>query len=370
MRPFVNKVTVKDDMELFDEIMISVGALQVVEAGQKTNLVDTKFFRMGGLLRVDMGYGNSLNTVGAGHIVKVNPKFGRGGISLEITAYDPFFQMKQTKHPESIKSGNVRWSQVVKTVLGRHKFVGNVEINVDPNNDVKKEYTQDSGKNDYEFLRKFCNIRGFDFFNRYNPKTGKFDFFLLEPIDNQEPKFTFSYFEHDDNPLKTLLDFSVEIDMADQVTDLEIVSFDRTKREKIVTFISVPRADGGQDIQFVSGGAGKPLPKLSGGQVRFKAFGRNIQVLRTKPFKNPGGEKEAKIFATMWLRQLSQKFFKGSGTLIGVEFLQSRAVVEFLGIGNQYSGKWFLDSVQHDMSDGAIYTTKVAGRKILEDPIK
>ena len=204
-------------------------------------------------------------------------------------------------------------------------------------------------------------------FNRYNPKNDNFDFFLLEPVDSQDAKFTFTYFEHDDNPLKTLYDFNVETSLTDAITEVEIISHNRFTKSKITTFVEVPQKEGkGKDFKFVGPKAGLPMPEASGGQIRFKAFGKSIQIISTKSFDN---EAEAKIFATMWLRQQTQRFYTGSGTVVGVEFLQSRAVVDLLGIGSLYSGKWVLESIQHNMSDGNTYNTKISGRKILTEPI-
>jgi phage protein D len=362
MKPFVSRVTVKDEIDLFDEITLEIGGLEVTDRGQQNDLVNSKFFQIGNLLQIDMGYGNHLFTVGGGEIVKINPRFNRNGISIEVVAYDAFFRLQQTEHDELKPFSKERFSSVVRKVLANHsKVVGEVIIEIEKVNDIETDYPQKVGVNDYEFLKKHANANGFDFYNRFNPKTQKFDFYLMEPIEGEEPKFTYTYYQHNEDPLETLLDFDVEINVIDQVSDLAVISTDRKTKTKIQTYISVERPDGGQDVKFAGPDAGKAVRSAKAGQIRFKAFGQNFKVIRNKSFDDP---KKNKAWAIMWLRENIENFITGSGTIIGNEAMQSRTVLDFQGIGEAYKGNWYLTSVEHTMTDGNVYLTKLNARKI------
>ena len=200
---FIESVTVEDDAEMFDKITLNVNALQFTVKGNVRDMLDTKMFAPGQLLRVDMGYGNTLATVGAGEIVKVKPKFGREGIKLEVVAYDPFHRLGKRKNFKSRNFNGSKLSDVFRSIISDYPiaiFVNEIPTDKDVN---FKELEQSSGVTDYKFLKGLANRKGLDFFNEFDPKSQKFNFVISPPNDTTQPKLTFKYFEHGDEPLQT-----------------------------------------------------------------------------------------------------------------------------------------------------------------------
>lgn len=361
---FVESVTVEDDADVFDKITLRISALQLTDSGNVNNLLESKMFNVSQLLRVDMGYGRTLKTVGAGEIVKVKPRFAREGITLEVVAYDPFFRLAQNKHTVGKNYKKMKISQIFEEVISRHPIAEFVN-EIPPDIDIVKTETQTIGKSDYDFLKKIANAKGLDFFNEFNPKTQKFKLIIAPPNDDVEPDLEFIYYEHDDEPFKTLLDFFPEMNILGQVTDVQFHSFNRDTKQKIQTFIKTPSSEttGATDVKFKGPDAAKAFKGGTGTQVMFKSFGQHFDIITDRQFKNA---KEAKIFAEMCLKSKLDGFITGTGSTIGVESLKARIIIKLSGLGEAYNGNYYVNRVTHVMSDGQNYISNIDVRKVVK----
>ncbi len=360
---FIESVSVEDDAEIFDKIRLNIQALQFTKKGNVKDIIDSKMFNPPNLLRVDMGYGNSMKTVGVGEIVKVTPRFGRDGITMEVIAYDPFHRLAKKKH-FAARPFNKKISEIFRSVIEAYPIAIFVEDINDKNKDIVKEITQTVGKTDYQFLKSLANSKGLDFFNEFDPKIGKFKFILSEPNDTSDPKFTFTYFEHDDEPLKTLYEFNPQMNSVDQVTDVQFRNFNRKTKQKIQTFVTnIDPTTGQQNTKFKGPDKTKNFKAQSGSNLTFTSFGQHFELITTIPFQNP---KEAKIFAEACLKQRLDDFITGNGVLIGVESLKARIVVELKGLSEAFDGNYYLNRVVHNQADGQPYLTNIECRKIVK----
>lgn len=359
---FIESVVVEDDAEMFDKITLNINALQFTSRGNVRDLIDSKIFNPPQLMRVDMGYGNTVATVGAGEIVKVSPKYGRDGIKMQVIAYDPFHKLGKKKNFIA-RNFNTKISEIFSSIIKDYPIA--IFVNEIPKSkDIVKKITQKVGKTDYTFLKCLANSKGLDFFNEYDPKTQKFKFVVSEPNDKAKPNFTFKYFEHEDEPHQTLYEFYPELNAVDQVTDIQFRNFNRTTKKKIQTFISNTNSDSGTtDVKFKGPDKKANFKSGSGSELTFTAFGQHFEIITLKPFKN---EKEAKIFAEACLKERLNGFITGTGVVIGVETLKARIVIELLGLSETYNGNYYVNRVVHSQSDGQMYLTNIEVRKIVE----
>jgi len=380
---FISEVRVEDDADLFDKISLKINTLNATRTGVVQDLLDSRLFGPGNLIQIKMGYGNALVTVGAGLIVKTNPNFNTDGPTLEIIAYDPFFNMSQRKiTPKTVgfvteggpgsfiddtaatpkRKGRsfkgFRDSQVATIIAADHGFDFS---QIKRASGIFNRF-QLLGKNDYEFLKRIADVRGFDLYNKFDPKTGKFQIFFEPPTDRQKEIFTFEYFEGNLED-STLLSFTPTLNTAEQATQFEIVGWDRKKKKKISTFFK-PGELISDNTKLEGKNQDKPLPKNKDGRtIRFKAFGNNIEIIRSKPFKD---ESEAKLFIEQWIRKRLEHFITGSGKVVGLEVLQSRQTHNLTGLGNLLNGKYFFTGVIHVMTRDNQYATEFTARKVVE----
>ena len=365
-RPLISNITVEDESDRMDQIKITFSTLRYTEKNNVMDLIDKKIFMPGQVVKIYMGYGTETDIVGVGEIVRIIPNFGRGGASLTVTCYDCFHRLADTKHREIKKFKDTNLVDVFASVIAgqEHPIVGDLVVKILEDKNVKAKKDQTVGTNDYQFLKSLAETKGLDFFTRWNDDTQAFDIHLEEPADKEKPLFLFQYFIHNDDPDKTLLDFQPQMNTKAQVTDVEIISHNPATKSKINTYIEVQNTDGTSDIKFAGPDQTSSVsPVDNGAQVRFRAFGRSIDVISNKAFKN---EKEAKIFAENWLKKRMDDFIFGSGSVIGVEKLRSRMVVKLDGIGEIFKGNYYITRLSHTQTGNNIYETKIDCRKVVE----
>lgn len=363
MKKFIKEVIVEDDEKLMDKISITLDTLDNLETGIVQDILDSKLFAPGNLLEVKMGYGNSLQTVGAGYITKPIPNFNETGPTLQIIAYDVFFKMSQRKHEKGRNFKGFRDSQAMTIVAADHG-IDFSKVRRFPG--ITNRF-QKIGVNDFEFLREIAEERNWNFYNRFDSKTGKFVLFFEPPTDRQKEVLEFTYFEGEKFPESTLLSFRPQISTVDQASNFKIVSWDGKKKKKITTFFQAGELRGEDDIKLAGKNAEKKLPKNKNGKViKVKAFGQTLDIIATKPFKN---EKESKFFIEAWLKKRLDNFITGNGRMLGQEVIQSRQKHKLFGLGNMLSGKYIFSSVKHVMRRGEPYITEFSARKAVEDAL-
>jgi len=358
----IKDVNVEDDAEMFDKVTLDINALQYTSGKNVIDLLDSKLFNPPQVLRIDMGYGNVVVPVAAGEIVKVIPDFGTDSVSMQVTAYDPFFRLSKTKH-QTARTFNSKLSEIFSSVIGAYPqgiFVNEIP----PGRDIIKKVTQKLGTNDYRFLKELADSKGLDFFNEYDAKTNKFKMAVSAPNDTAEASFRFVYFEHDDEPTKTLYSFQPEMNAVDQITDVQFSNFNPNIKRKIQTYVRTDSTEtaGAQDVKFKGAEKTKDLKAASGAVVTFKAFGQHFEIIVGKRFKS---EKEAQIYAECYMKGRLDNFITGEAEVIGVETMKARTIVEFAGLSKAYNGNYYVNRVEHDMKDGQAYVCKLHVRKIV-----
>jgi len=362
---FIESVVVEDDAEMFDKIALSINALQYTVRGNVRDVLDSKICTPGNLIRVDMGYGNSLATVGAGEIVKVQPKFSRDGIKINIVAYDIFHRLGKRKNFASRNFNGSKLSDVFRSIVGDYPSATFVADKIPKDKDIVfKELEQSVGKSDYEFLKGLATRKGLDLFNEFDPKTQKFKIALSEPNDAVKRDFTFTYFDHDDEPFKTLYEFYPEMNSVDQITNVQFRNFDRKSKKNMRTFLTnTDSTTGISKTKFKGPDKKSNFKGGDGSEITFTAFGQHFELITCREFKT---EKEAKIYAVACLKAKLNGFVTGSGVVIGVETLRARVVIELLGLSEAYNGNYYVNKVTHRQSDGQPYMTNIDCRKIVK----
>lgn len=370
---FISSVEYEDNSEMMDKIVISIDTQTITEKGQTNDLIDSRLFSEGNLIEVFMGYGSSLKSVGAGEILKVEPNFPRDSIpTLTVTCYDTIHRLTGAK-VESFRGVRYRGqtdSAIVSTIAFRNSLtIGN---NVDTK--LIRTRLQEKGKSDYEFLRFLAKENSYELYVRYIDKRWNLFF---EPYQNREDvTYTFKYNMTQNPNDNTLLEFSPNMNTSDQATEYEFIGFDRFKNKKIKTIIrgdkkfkyEPTRLDDILDItvrQFSGNEKLGPIvdevdePSL----IRFKAFGLYREIIKDPSIRK---ENQAEKAVRNWIDERKKHFVTGSGSVIGVEYLQSRQVHKLLGIGASLSGDYYFTVVTHKMTNDSNYECTFSCRKVIK----
>ena len=382
VKQFIESVTFEDNADQFDKMTINFSAqMDDFGGGEINSLIDSKLFSEGHIVEVQMGYGNSLFTVGAASIIKIQPDFPEDGPpTLEIVGYDLLHKASQRKPKGGASYKGFRDSQIASIIGSRNGF--DIKLK-DPRSfeNIRKvpginDRVQKRGVSDYVFLKKVADINGFDLFSKFDPKRKKFGLFFQPPhTKNYKEVDIFAYNQGDLTYNNTLLSFKPTLDAHDQATDFEVfllkdkgTSSTSIKPIDRLTLEENKKLKDQIDRRFTGGNignnGGKKSANSDGIEVAFKAFGRSFTFPPHKRFKN---EVQAKKAIEEFVKRQKENFITGEGKIVGKEIIQSRQILKLEGISEQFSGKYFMTKVVHTMSRGDGYFTEFSCRKVIED---
>jgi hypothetical protein len=378
-------------------------------------------FQPGNEVELRAGYGRADTFIGRAIIQKHLPDFPEEGLpTLRVKGYSKAYLMMNSSGELSVSENRVqlhdprqlaaneatqgalytdmRASDIVARVARKYGFV----LNIDPTDKVLKNSHQEGivqkkGMSDYELVRLLANMERREFFVRYEPAQGNWVLNWIKPRDeNSTPEFVFRY--GDPKGYSTLLSYSAEYGLRDQITSLVVDAWDEDKREW-VSVVEVFDIEG-VDTRWTKGGGraerNKDTPNVnpsdgpkktsskatrkkanvaartgslikhaldSATQFRLSAGGVAIDV-QHRPFKNLD---EVATFATRWFRARRDHFLVAKGTLVGLETLRAGQVHRFEGLGPRLSGDYYFIAVKHHITDGEIYKCEYTARKIIAD---
>lgn len=382
---YIDEITFEDNADQLQRFSITFqGQADDAGGGQFLSLLDSKLFGEGSILEFQFGWGNSLRTIGAGIITKKTPNFPRDDFpSFAIEGHDLLYKAVRRVPKGGVSYKGFRDSQIASIIGERNGF--DIRIN-DPRSFAGIRRTegvfdrvQKKGVSDFQFLKKVSEINGYEVFSRFDTDRKKFALFFQPPSNKRNKEvFSFAYAEGDLPSFQNkLLDFEPTLDAFDQATDFEVfVIKNKETRGTKVNFINRltleenRRIAAERDRRFTGGNPGtqngKQAPVDDGVQVGFKAFGRSFKFPPHKRFKS---EFEARRAIEEFIKRQKENFITGKGTLKGNEAIQSRQAHIFNGLGDQFSGKYYLTQVIHKMSRSSGYETEFTCRKLIDDTV-
>lgn len=377
----IAEVVYEDNSEQFDRLTITINnQLDNGGGGDVLSIVDSKIFAEGHRVEVQMGFGNSLFTVGACIIVKKTPDFpSDDSPSLEIECLDILYLAARSRPKGGANYVDVRYSRMASIIGARNGF--DIKVS-DPRSFAGIRKTKDIvtknqplGMSDYEFLKKIADINGFDLYSKFNPELEKFSlFFQPGSLAKQREVFTFVYNAGDVSYKNSLLSFTPTLDAYDQSTDFEIYLIDNNKTPQGPSTQFNKQFNNKEQKELIAlqnqriGKKSFEPPPFNpdGIQVGFKAYGRSFKFPKHKRFREV---QDAVRAIENFIKRQKENFVTGSGLLRGNEVIQSRQVHNLLGIGGQFSGKYYFTQVKHKMSNDEGYFTEFKCRKVIEDVI-
>lgn len=282
-------------------------------------------------IEVRMGYTDVLETMFIGLITSVKVNFPSGGMpQLEVTAFDLSHPM--TKSKKSLSWDNKKDSDIANTLASspyglNTEFDGMATIE-----DTRVEHPtiRQDNQSDFEFLKKRAEENGFEFF------VFQKSLFFRRPAYEASAVVELKWGE-------TLMSFSPELDIADQVQQVEVRGWDlRTKRE------IAGRAQAGEE-------PGRDQGRQSGGQLLQQSASSEGTVERVR--RPVYTQQEADNLARGILKQISEGFLKGSGECLGLPELRAGKSVVLNGLGRKFSRSYYIEKTNHNISSSGYRTT-------------
>lgn len=382
VKKYIESVTFEDNADQYDKMTIRFTAqTDNFGGGEINSLIDSRIFAEGHIVEIQMGYGNSLFTVGAADIVSIRPEFPEDGPpTLDIVGYDLLHRASRRKPVGGVSYKGFRDSQIASIIGSRNGFDIDVKDATSYSGITKvagvNDRVQKRGVSDYIFLKKVADINGFDLFSKFDPTRKKFGLFFQPPkTKNNKEVLTFIYNQGDIAYQDRLLSFSPTLDAHDQATDFEIFVLkdkntfgNNIKPIDRLTLDEQKKLKDQQDRRFTGGNigssGGKKPTSSDGIEVAFKAFGRSFTF---PPHKRFATEAQAIKAIEEFVKRQKENFITGEGRLVGNEIIQSRQIHKLEGISDQFSGKYYFTRIVHTMSRSEGYFTEFSCRKVIED---
>jgi phage protein D len=281
-----------------------------------------------------------------GEITSLRPTFPAAGQpTMVITGLNVLhrFRTKQESHTYLKRTD----SEIARRIGGR---LG-VTVRTDPEAEGREErhpYLLQENEYDIVFLIQRAHFEGYDLFVEERPQNGTAQtsqLYFGPSVDVHKVTYRLRYGA-------TLIEFQPNLDTANQVGEVRVQGWDQEQKRKLE--YTAKRS------QLKTRGVGQ-----RGGQARIeRAFAKRQEVLAHGRVLT---KQEAQTMATERLELIAKHLLTGSGSVVGVPDLRAGSVLQLEGMGDRFSGRYFVTATTHTIGEGGYTTSFECRREELED---
>jgi uncharacterized protein len=342
----VTQVTYRDNIKEIDSFEIVINNWDADKRAFKYS--DGNLFTPGKELALWMGYygREQLTLMLKGEITSLRPTFPAAGQpTLTITGLNLLhrFRTKQESHTYL----KLTDSEIAKRIGGR---LG-VTVRTDAEAAGEEErYPYLIQKNEYDiiFLLQRARHEGYDLVVEEVEQNGKAQpsrLYFGPSVNVEKVDYRLRYGA-------TLIEFQPNLDTANQVGEVRVQAWDQEQKRKIE--YTAKRS------QVKTKGVG-----AKGGQAQIeRAYARRQEVVAHGRVLS---KREAQRLATERLELIAKHLLTGSGSVVGLPDLRAGGVLRLEGLGDRFSGRYFVTATTHTIGDGGYTTSFECRREELRD---
>jgi phage protein D len=298
---------------------------------------DTTTFDLGNRVHVQMGYAGGLLSMVQGLITSLTPKFPESGPpTLAIGGEDRMVKLKDRKprDGEQKKFVNQSDSDIVQVIATRNGLIPKVQQTAEKH-DIVVQKNQD----DAAFLMERAKRIDYDCFIGVDPDTGLDALYFQSPTDARDGKKVRVYvFEWG----KSLINFNPTLSLNKQVGKVTVKGWDPNTKAILQYTASA------SDLPTTSGGGENGPSAIS---TRFQD---REDVVVDQPVTS---QQEAKTLAIALLRERAYSYITANGQVIGIPDLRPGDNIEVQGLGQRFSGQYYVTKVTHSLGSSGYTTT-------------
>jgi phage protein D len=314
---------------------------------------DSTQFGVGRRVAVQLGYADKLLTVVTGTISTLSPAFpDSASPTVAISGVDGLLRLKDRKPAETeqkIYRQMTDW-QIAEQV-GARNHLRVVVTKEGPTHEQVVQKNQD----DATFLMERAKRVDFDCFMLADADTGQDTLYFIRPTDGRDgrpvrayrlayaPGLTTGPSGQPAGLVPNLLTFTPTLTLSQQVGKVTVRGWDpRTKQAITATSTpeDLPRTTGGGDGQ-------------SGPAAADSALQGRQDVVVDAPVAS---EEEARELAKSLLHERAYEFITATGRIAGLPELRPGDNLEIYGLGQRFSGSYFVKRVEHSLSASGFFT--------------
>jgi phage protein D len=319
----IASVQVDNTLKGADRFTFTVNSTFDLELREFAYLED--LFAFGNSVEIYMGYkdAGTLPLMLRGKVTAVQTSFPAAGLpQITVSGYDLSYCM--TKGQESDSWADKTDSEIVAEIadlFGLNPIVEDTKVKHPKTDKVEQSYMQ--------FLEKLAERNGYEVY------VFDFDLYFRPPANDEDAVVALEWG-------KGLLSFSPEINIAEQVTKVEVRGWDISSKREIVGTAAkgdepgrdAGRRSGGELVQGI-------CPDRSELKIRIPVFSKQ----------------EADQWARAILKKRAEKLVQGSGESIGLPEIRADQNIELKGLGELFSRTYYVEQSTHTINTSGYRTT-------------
>jgi len=291
---------------------------------RKNQWIDHALFDRGNAVEVHLGYGAQLPKLFEGVIAVVEPHFPADGVpTLSITAYDRSYLMRKKGDRDEAYPDRTP-NDLVREIAQRYRFRAD-EI-VTPDETPQRRYYQQESESDWDFLKGIAREIGFELYL----ELGVLHF--RKP--RTRPETVPGTFAYRDN----LQSFEPSLSAEKPVSKVIVRGWDEIQKQPFQVEVDDPFA-ADRDV----------LGEQSGSDFLDEGFGESVRILDDVVAEN---EAHALAIALAYFRQKEFELITAAGSCVGDPELKAKRLIDIGGVGQRFSGPYYLTRVTHRFDDG------------------
>lgn len=310
-RGHVSRITVDHSAELPSmftlEMVDSIGLNQVT-----TWIDDENFFTIGNSVDVQLGYSDKVESLIQGEITGIEPEFRSGETKLTVRGYDGRHRLQRGRQTRTFLQQ--KDSDIASRIANEAGLTPQVE-----DSGTTHDYVFQPNQTDLDFLQDRARLINYEVVVEEKK-------LFFRPVNNAQSEImTLSLAD-------VLLEFYPRLVSGGQVSEVTLRGWSPKDRKELVG-----RAKVGDEASTMGG-------QSSGGEISDAAFGTAVELISDQPVLS---QTEADQIAKAKLNALSLKLITGDGVCWGRTDLRSGTVIKIDGVGDRFSGQYYVTSALH-----------------------
>jgi phage protein D len=319
-------VSVLDDVHAAG--MFTLTLLSWDNKNMRVTWIDDPQFKEGNAVDIDMGYRDNLTNLFSGEITGLEPQFSTDRApTLTVRGYDRRHRLMSRRRTRTFLK--MRDSEIAEQVAGDWSLTPEVT-----DTRVALDYVMQHNQSDFEFLGERARRIGYE-------------------LVVKDRTLSFRPRKSDGGPVLTLnrdvelLDFNARLTTMGQVEEVAVQGWSAKDKKEVVATSRV-----GDERQM--GGS------ASGPATTRRAFAGTGGTTVELPVL---GQAEADQLARGWFSEMALTYVEGHGICIGEPKLRAGVLVQIEGVGQRFSGSYYVTSTEHSYRPESGYRTAVDVRR-------
>lgn len=324
----INSVVVDDNINMPGMFLFELTDSDAREG--ETPLIDNvDLFSLGNVVEVKMGFADELETLIIGEITGLEPEFVSDGPPfLTVRGYDRSHLLLRGRNTRTFVEQ--KDSEIIEKIASEAGLTAEVE-----DSQVLHPYVVQSNQTDMAFLQQRAKRIQYEIV--IEDKT-----LFFRPVSNAESEV--ATLEMNDD----LIEFYPRLSSMRQVSEVSVHGWDPKEKKEISG-----QATTGDEVSTMDG-------QDSGAALAHAAFGAATGAVRNRPVMT---QAEADQLAIAEFNNTILSLIQGEGSCLGRTDLRSGKVIKIAGIGERFSGSYYITSVIHQYSSQHGYLSNFTARR-------